>query len=196
MNKNTFDILYFSLEIKGLISIGYFKKMRFICENSTYFIEFEDGIHEYSSLEFLSLNGKLEYLNSKFMWKETKQTVDGIIYYNGKIVLINRKYAPLGWAFPGGMIDPGESAEAAFVREMKEELSVDIDNYSFFCDFYTKEPRGPVKTSIFVAEITNQPVADDDALEIKLIDIKDYKSVDFAFKHHESILEDYLIDIS
>lgn len=30
------------------------------------------------------------------------------------------------WEFPGGKIDPGESAEAAIVREIREELWVDI----------------------------------------------------------------------
>ena len=29
-----------------------------------------------------------------------------------------------GWEFPGGKIEPGESAENAIVREIKEELDI------------------------------------------------------------------------
>lgn len=32
-----------------------------------------------------------------------------------------------GWEFPGGKIEPGEAAEAAVVREIAEELSLNVD---------------------------------------------------------------------
>ena len=48
----------------------------------------------------------------------------------GKILIAQRnlKKSQGGlWEFPGGKIEVGESREAAIIREIKEELAIDID---------------------------------------------------------------------
>lgn len=53
----------------------------------------------------------------------------GIIRDAGRLLMIQRSKfvrVPLAWCFPGGTIEPGESQEIALVREMQEELSLDV----------------------------------------------------------------------
>lgn len=43
----------------------------------------------------------------------------------GQVLLVKPRYAPR-WQFPGGAVDPGESALAAALRETKEETAVAV----------------------------------------------------------------------
>ena len=61
-------------------------------------------------------------------YKNPVPTVDIIIETEGeKIVLIQRKNPPFGWALPGGFVDYGESLEEAAVREAREETSLEVN---------------------------------------------------------------------
>ena len=46
-----------------------------------------------------------------------------VLLHEGRVLLVQRGKAPdLGlWGFPGGHVEPGESAEAAALRELHEE---------------------------------------------------------------------------
>jgi 8-oxo-dGTP diphosphatase len=55
--------------------------------------------------------------------------VGAVIVDDGKVVLIRRKYEPLKghWSLPGGMVEIGETLEAALTREMLEETGLVVD---------------------------------------------------------------------
>lgn len=61
---------------------------------------------------------------------------------DGKIVLSRRKKEPAAgmFDFPGGFVDTGERAEDAAIREIKEELGVDIDTLEFLATFPNEYP--------------------------------------------------------
>lgn len=61
------------------------------------------------------------------------RTIDvtaGLVFRNGKLLITQRKPdSHLGglWEFPGGKLECGESFEAALVRELDEELAIDVE---------------------------------------------------------------------
>ena len=60
---------------------------------------------------------------------KTIEVVAAIIHKDHKILATQRGYGDFkdGWEFPGGKMEKGESPEAAIVREIREELEVEIE---------------------------------------------------------------------
>lgn len=60
----------------------------------------------------------------------THRVVVGILLRPGEILLCHRhpdrSWYPDVWDFPGGHLEPGETAVAALRRELREELGVDL----------------------------------------------------------------------
>ena len=59
---------------------------------------------------------------------KTIEVVAAIIYKDGKILATQRGYGDYKgmWEFPGGKMDQEETQEQAIVREIYEELNVEI----------------------------------------------------------------------
>lgn len=58
-----------------------------------------------------------------------KQVAVGIIMSDGHVLACQRRRDspyPLKWEFPGGKLEDGELPEAAVVRELREELGIDV----------------------------------------------------------------------
>ncbi len=129
------------------------------------------------------------------VYRNPVPTVDIIMEYEGKIVLIERKNPPLGWAIPGGFVDYGESFEHAAEREAMEECGVDLYNLRQFHTYSEpdRDPRQHTASTVFIAEIKHPPIAGDDAAKAQLF-TKETLPDNIAFDHLR-ILEDYYQNI-
>ena len=57
------------------------------------------------------------------------EVVAAYIRQNEKVLLCQRpenKKRALGWEFPGGKVEPGETKQAALQRECREELDIEV----------------------------------------------------------------------
>ena len=96
-------------------------------------------------------------------------TVDIIIavrkHGRAGIVLVERKFRPLGWALPGGFVEGGETVERAAAREAKEETGLTVKNLSQFGCYSDprRDPRGHTVSVVFTATAYGNPRGADDA---------------------------------
>ena len=124
------------------------------------------------------------------VYRNPVPTVDIIIEVEGKIVLIERKNPPHGWAIPGGFVDYGESYETAAIREAEEETGIKVTNLVQFRTYSDpkRDPRQHTASTVFIATGKTRPVAADDALRAELFSEDNLPELVFD---HKIILSDY-----
>src|SRR5579862_4022307 len=117
---------------------------------------------------------------------------DVIAEIGDKIVLIERKNFPHGWAIPGGFVDFGETVEQAAVREAREEISLAVEIRALLGIYShpNRDPRGQTITVVYIARANGAPRAADDAKTVGLFDPRT-PPAPLAFDHAE-ILRDYV----
>lgn len=116
-------------------------------------------------------------------------TVDGVIFKNGKILLIKRKNEPFKgkWALPGGFVEYGERCEDAAVREVKEEtgMNAKIRKLVGVYSDPDRDPRGHTISVVYIMDADGEEKAGDDASDAKWFDISALPEV--AFDHGKII---------
>lgn len=84
------------------------------------------------------------------------------------------------WEFPGGKIEPGETAKQCIVRECMEELGIKITARRELADTVQEYPEVTVHLTLFYAEISDGTPKDYEHSEIKWINIKDLYKYEFC----------------
>ncbi len=122
-------------------------------------------------------------------WENPKVTVDIIIRIGDRIVLIERRNEPFGWALPGGFVDYGESLESAALREAKEETGLDLDNLQQFRAYSApdRDPRQHNVSVVFSATANGVPEGGDDANRAELFATD--KMPELVFDHYKIVTD-------
>jgi 8-oxo-dGTP diphosphatase len=124
--------------------------------------------------------------------------VDGVVrLWEGErfkgIVLIERRYEPLGYALPGGFVEVGETVEEAVLREVKEETGLDAQIVKLLGVYSepNRDPRFHVVSVVFVLDAYGEPKGGDDAKKAVVFPIEDLPFDKIVFDHAK-ILKDFL----
>ena len=115
---------------------------------------------------------------------EQIKVVAGLILQNNKLLICQRpnfKDHPLKWEFPGGKIKNDETNEEALIREINEELSINIINYEelFSYNFNYKDLNKKVFIYFYLVNNFSGKVLNNFHKELKWIEIKDIREYDF-----------------
>lgn len=84
-----------------------------------------------------------------------KTVTAALIIKDDKILICQRSKddkQPEKWEFPGGKIEPGETLEECLVREIREELNIDIDIDVKFGESIYEYPSGVIRLVGFLAK--------------------------------------------
>ncbi|MEF8756661.1 MAG: NUDIX hydrolase [Halobacteriales archaeon] len=76
---------------------------------------------------------------------------DGVVFVDGEVVLLERAHPPFEgrWVLPGGMVERGETAKEACVREVREEVGLEVTVEAFvgLYDDPDRDERGNVSAA-------------------------------------------------
>lgn len=86
------------------------------------------------------------------------EVVAAAIIDDQQVLAMQRSQAmtlPGFWEFPGGKIETGESDTEALIREIKEELTVDIEIIEYINEYSYTYDFGLVSLKVYTAKITS-----------------------------------------
>jgi 8-oxo-dGTP diphosphatase len=107
----------------------------------------------------------------------------GVIINKQKQVLLAKRHDHLHqggkWEFPGGKVEQNESVTEALIRELKEEVDLDINQTTELMDISHDYPDKHVRLDIhLVTDFTGNAVGVE-GQQVKWVDINDLKDYQF-----------------
>ena len=112
-----------------------------------------------------------------------------VITDNQQRILITQRpsHVPHGgyWEFPGGKLEKNELAELALIREIKEEVGLDVQQYQFLGQINHEYPDRTVQLLIFhVTQFSGEALCLEGQLNMKWVARDNLNPADFPEANH------------
>jgi 8-oxo-dGTP diphosphatase len=111
------------------------------------------------------------------------EVVAAIIVQNGLVFAAQRQpkgEVGLKWEFPGGKIEPDETAEAALVRELEEELGIQVAVNTFLMTVSHQYETFYLTMHCYLASIMVGSITLHEHLDSRWLSLDELDSVDWA----------------
>ncbi len=106
-----------------------------------------------------------------------------IIIREGNVLICQRSSTmnlPLKWEFPGGKVEPGEDDAATIVREIKEELHLDIEVVKRLEPVEYDYPTFRIRLVPFIANVVGGELLLEEHVDAKWVAVDDLDEYDWA----------------
>lgn len=137
-----------------------------------------------------------ENLYSQVLRSMPVVAVDGVLFSEGKVLLLKRKDDPFrgSWVLPGGMVKYGETLEEATTREFEEETKI-IVRVRSLVNVYSqphRDPRGHIIAVAYLCEPLAGNIANrlEENINLQLFELNKLPN-NLGFDHRK-IIEDAL----
>ena len=113
------------------------------------------------------------------------EVVAAIIEHNDKILCVQRgenklPYISKKYEFPGGKIEPGESKEETIIREIREELNMEISITKEFITVNHEYPDFYLTMHSYICSCENTSVTLTEHIDYKWLSISEMDQLDWA----------------
>ena len=115
------------------------------------------------------------------------EVVAAIIFYDKKILCIQRnvgkyEYVSKKFEFPGGKVEQGETFAQALMRELNEEMEMNVkilDN-DFYMSIHHQYPDFAITMHSFIVKVSDPTFVMKEHLDFKWLNVDELLSLDWA----------------